>query len=169
MHHLQTGAILTPSTAFFTLTHSLLFVQTPRIFSTDTFKLQYSTKASSAFLDQAYSSATSGFVPNSLGADANFGKCIQCAAIDRARLKANPIVPRSDFCQNCFTQYCYDPESKTTPGAVVGRKLKYVDPDTVTTTAPPSGSTSGATSVRAKQMAHVAQLVLAGWVFYYIL
>ncbi|KDQ08024.1 hypothetical protein BOTBODRAFT_180172 [Botryobasidium botryosum FD-172 SS1] len=101
---------------------------TDPITNTNTLKTQYSTNHTSRFLDAARSSAISGFVPNELGADPNFGKCLQCAAVDRARLKASPPVPRSEFCGKCFEQYCY--EEGAQPGAVVGRKLEYFDPDT---------------------------------------
>ena len=34
---------------------------------------------------------------------------VQCAAIDRARLKLTPPPSRSDFCSQCFSPYCYGP------------------------------------------------------------
>ncbi|KDQ08025.1 hypothetical protein BOTBODRAFT_192001 [Botryobasidium botryosum FD-172 SS1] len=44
--------------------------------NTDTLKVRYSTNHASLFLDAVRESATSGFVPNKLGADPNFGKCL---------------------------------------------------------------------------------------------
>ncbi|KIJ52233.1 hypothetical protein M422DRAFT_243838 [Sphaerobolus stellatus SS14] len=51
---------------------------------------------------QAFESTTSGFVKNSLGADPNFPKCLQCTAIDRTRLLSARTIPRSDVCKSCF-------------------------------------------------------------------
>jgi len=64
-----------------------------------------------------------------LGADPEYGTCFQCAAIDRARLKTNPITPRSGICSSCFKKYCYDPESPPPEGQIVGRRFKFKDPD----------------------------------------
>lgn len=97
--------------------------------STDTFQVQYTQLHTSLFLDAAHSSTTSGFLPGALGPDPKFGLCLQCAALDRARLKSTPPIARSPFCSQCFTQYCYDPSSSPTPGSVVGRKLLFVDPN----------------------------------------
>jgi hypothetical protein len=66
-----------------------------------------------------------GFVPGALGADPNFGKCLQCAALDRARGN----ITRSPLCAACFTQYCYDANNVTSKAALPGRKLAHVDPD----------------------------------------
>lgn len=99
------------------------------IFSTDTFKLSYTEKFQSVFLDQIHQITTGGFVPNKKGADPNFGKCLQCAAIDRARWKVNPIVERSPFCQQCFDQYCFNAGNVSSSSEIVGRKLNFVDPD----------------------------------------
>ncbi|KDQ08047.1 hypothetical protein BOTBODRAFT_166340 [Botryobasidium botryosum FD-172 SS1] len=97
--------------------------------NTGTFKLQYTKKHTTLFLDAAHRTTTSGFVPGEKGADPHWGLCVQCAALDRARYKSSPVIPRSSFCQSCFSQYCYDPSSSTPPGRVVDRKLVFVDPD----------------------------------------
>ena len=68
-------------------------------------------------------------MPNATGADPNFGRCLQCGAIDRARYKVEPVIPRSDFCETCFQQYCYDPNNPPSASEIVGRKLQFVDPD----------------------------------------
>ncbi len=71
-----------------------------------------------------------GFVPGTNSPDPNFGKCMQCAAIDRARLKTSPpLQQRSAFCQTCFAQYCFDPNNLTSAAQLPGRKLAFVDPD----------------------------------------
>ena len=71
----------------------------------------------------------SGFVPNAKGSDPNFGKCLQCAAIDRARFKVSPGVDRSDICNTCFDQYCFSPANLPSSSEIVGRQYTFVDPD----------------------------------------
>jgi lysophospholipase len=93
------------------------------------FKSSYTVKHQSLFLDQAFSLASSGFVSGSTAPDPNFPKCFQCAAIDRARLKTSPTTPRSDFCTQCFQQYCFDPANPPTAADIPGRKMAFVDPD----------------------------------------
>ncbi|KAI5118461.1 hypothetical protein M0805_006280 [Coniferiporia weirii] len=97
--------------------------------NTGTFKIQYTGKHSTIFLDQAHDSTILGFTPNSSDPDANFGKCLQCAAIDRARYKVTPVVSRSDFCSACFKQYCFDQSNPPSESEIVGRKYQFVDPD----------------------------------------
>ena len=64
-----------------------------------------------------------------LGADPGYGTCLQCAAVDRARFKTNPVTPRSDVCSNCFKKYCYDPSNPPPEGQIVGRRFAFKDPD----------------------------------------
>ncbi|TDL25988.1 phospholipase B [Rickenella mellea] len=97
--------------------------------NTGTFKLSYTQKFTTLFLSQAFQSASSGFNINATGPDPGFGKCLQCAAIDRARLKFTPSPPRSPICSDCFDQYCYDPKNPPSAGDIVGRKYGHVDPD----------------------------------------
>ncbi|SJL12245.1 uncharacterized protein ARMOST_15668 [Armillaria ostoyae] len=97
--------------------------------NTDTFKLSYTQKHSQLFIDQVFSNTIGGFVPNSNSPDSNFGECVQCAAIDRARLKSTPSVPRSDLCSKCFQQYCFDPTNPPTQSELPNRKYVFVDPD----------------------------------------
>ena len=69
-------------------------------------------------------------MPGTNSPDPNFGKCLQCAAIDRARYNASPPLPLSTFCQTCFAQYCFDPNNLTSAAQQLpGRKLAFVDPD----------------------------------------
>jgi lysophospholipase len=68
-------------------------------------------------------------MPNTNSPDPNFGKCMQCVAIDRARYKLNPLLERSSFCAQCFQQYCFDPDNLTSSSELPGRKLGFVDPD----------------------------------------
>lgn len=81
------------------------------------------------FINQAFTNTLSGFVPNTTNADPNFGKCLQCAAIDRSRLKVSPVPARSSFCTQCFQQYCFDPNNPPSASELPGRKQDFVDPD----------------------------------------
>ncbi|KIM65066.1 hypothetical protein SCLCIDRAFT_1212755, partial [Scleroderma citrinum Foug A] len=48
-----------------------------------------------------------GFLPNTTSPDPNWGKYLQCAAIDCAHLKLTLPPSCSDFCLQCFSPYCY--------------------------------------------------------------
>ncbi|RDB16981.1 Lysophospholipase 1 [Hypsizygus marmoreus] len=102
--------------------------------NTQTFTLTYTRKHVSLFLSQVHNNIISGFTPNANTPDPNFGTCLQCAAIDRARLKVNTTsspIPRSAICTQCFQQYCYDPLNPPSKIALPGRKLAFVNPDPV--------------------------------------
>lgn len=92
-----------------------------------TFRLTYTQKHVQLFLNQVFNNTVSGFTPNSTVPDPNYGACLQCAAVDRARLRAS--LTRSDFCSKCFKQYCFDPANPPTKDMIPGRKLTFVDPD----------------------------------------
>lgn len=78
--------------------------------NTDTFKLGYTDRHTELFLDQAFGSAKSGFIPGQFGPDPEWPLCLQCAAADRQRFKsASGVNPRSAQCERCFNRYCYDP------------------------------------------------------------
>ncbi|KAF8919942.1 phospholipase B [Mucidula mucida] len=81
------------------------------------------------FFEQVFSNTISGFVPGTNDADPDYGFCLQCAAIDRARYKASPMIDRSDFCTKCFKQYCYDEANPPSRSDLPNRKLVFVDPD----------------------------------------
>ncbi|TEB37562.1 phospholipase B [Coprinellus micaceus] len=104
--------------------------------NTATFQLTYTLKHTRLMFDQIHKNIISGFSPNTNDADPNFGLCLQCAAIDRARFKVTPPIPRSLRCSECFKQYCYDPASPPSKDQLPGRKLNFVDPD-------PGGSVGG--------------------------
>ena len=118
------------------------------LFSSGTFQLTYATWHTSQFLSQAKSTAMDGFLEGQLGPDPEYGTCLQCAAIDRARLKTNPVTPRSDICSRCFKKYCYDPASPPPEGQIVGRRFKFKDPD-------PFG-------IKSFYLAHKTGVILAG-------
>ena len=44
-------------------------------------------------------------------------------------MKLSPAVPRSEFCVNCFKQYCYDPVNPSSVSQLPNRVLKFEDPD----------------------------------------
>jgi hypothetical protein len=96
--------------------------------STLTFKLSYTPLHTRLFLDQAHNSTINGFTPNANTPDPNWGICLQCAAIDRARYRITPIPSRSAICSQCFTQYCYDPQNPPSVSELPGRKFQFVDP-----------------------------------------
>jgi hypothetical protein len=94
--------------------------------STGTFQIQYDLPHTRQFIDQVHGNVLAGFKPNTTEADPNFGKCLQCAALDRARRPAN--ISRSVFCQACFDQYCFDPTRPPSAAQLPGRKLVLVNP-----------------------------------------
>lgn len=106
-------------------------------FSPDSFKTAYSQSHQELFFTQSFLSATSGFIPNELGPDEAFPDCLKCAAVDRARLVAQPPIPRSQICQSCFDRYCYYPDNPPSRNEIVGRQLAFVDPDLKAVSPPP--------------------------------
>lgn len=100
-----------------------------------------------------------GFLPGTNAPDPNFGKCTQCAAIDRARFNnTNTPLPRSEFCQACFAQYCFDPNNLTSAAVQLpGRKLAFVDPD-------PQGVSALSGFLSGSKVSIVAGFVAAGFV-----
>jgi lysophospholipase len=87
------------------------------------------TEYTELFLDQVHANAIGGFMPNTSSPDPNFGKCMQCVAIDRARYKMNSLLERSSFCAQCFQQYCFDPNNLTNMTELPGRRLGSANPD----------------------------------------
>jgi lysophospholipase len=97
-----------------------------------------------------------GFLPGTNSPDPNFGKCTQCAAIDRARYSTSPPLPRSAFCQACFAQYCFDPNNLTSAAVQLpGRKFVFVDPD-------PQGVSAVTGFLSGSKVSIVAGFVAAG-------
>lgn len=109
--------------------HTSTCTQPNSFYSAGTFQLSYTAKHTRLFIDQVHNNTISGFTPNSNSPDPNWGKCLQCAAVDRARMKLSPAVARSDICNQCFKQYCYDPNNLTSSSALSNRKLVFVDPN----------------------------------------
>ena len=97
--------------------------------STGTFDLDYPPLHTRLFLDQVHANTIGGFVLNTNSPDPEFGKCLQCIAIDRARYNVNPPVARSSICAQCLQQYCFDQNNLTSASELPGRKFYLVDPD----------------------------------------
>ncbi|KAI3618723.1 phospholipase b [Moniliophthora roreri] len=95
-----------------------------------TFRLTYTIPHTRLIFEQVHKNTIGGFVPGTNDPDPDFGKCLQCAAIDRARLALS--IQRSDICTRCFDRYCYDPQSANQPNAardLSNRRQEFVDPD----------------------------------------
>jgi lysophospholipase len=101
----------------------------PPASNTGNLQFSYSPLSAAVFINQAFHNTLGGFKPNTTSPDPNWGTCLQCAALDRARLKLTPVLPRSDVCTQCFLQYCYDPNNPPSVSAVPGRDYVYSDPD----------------------------------------
>src|SRR5258708_35207568 len=114
---------------FLSLRHPSRSAHLALISSTFTLQLDYTPKHTKLFLDQVHANAIGGFMPKTNSPDPNFGKCLQCAAVDRARYKVNPLLARSSFCTQCFQQSCFDPNNLTGSSALPNRKLTFVSPD----------------------------------------
>ncbi|KIJ18736.1 hypothetical protein PAXINDRAFT_129113 [Paxillus involutus ATCC 200175] len=97
--------------------------------NTDDLQFSYSPLFTAVLINQAFQNTLGGFKPNTTSPDPNWGKCLQCAALDRARLKLTPILERSDFCAQCFSQYCYDPSNPPSVSELPGRDYVFSDPD----------------------------------------
>lgn len=97
--------------------------------SSATFQLDYAPEHTELFLDQVHANTIGGFLPNTNSPDPNFGKCLQCVAIDRARYRVNPPMAQSSICTQCFQQYCFDPNNLTSASELPGRKFNFVNPD----------------------------------------
>ncbi|KAG1895501.1 phospholipase B [Suillus fuscotomentosus] len=91
--------------------------------NTDDIQFSYTSKFTAVFINQAFWNTLGGFKPNTTSSDPNWGRCLQCAAIDRA------VTPRSDICSQCFAQYCYDPNNLTSLSELPGRTFIFEDPD----------------------------------------
>jgi len=86
-------------------------------------QFSYTSLFTAVFINQAFGNTLGGFEPNTTSPDPNWGRCLQCAAIDRA------VTLRSDFCSQCFAQYCYNPNDLPSESELPGRQFVFVDPD----------------------------------------
>ncbi|KAG1723798.1 phospholipase B [Suillus lakei] len=91
--------------------------------NTDNTRFSYTSMFTAVFINQAFGNTLGGFEPNTTLSDPDWGQCLQCAAVDRA------VTVRSDFCSQCFAQYCYDPNHLPSKSELPGRQFAFVDPD----------------------------------------
>lgn len=70
--------------------------------NTSTFKLEYSKKEKEAMIRNGYELMSR----NNLTDDSNWQGCVGCAIIRRSQERAD--IPQSEFCQQCFREYCWD-------------------------------------------------------------
>jgi lysophospholipase len=96
--------------------------------SPGTFTSSFTQTFTQLFLDQVFANTIGGFIPDANTPDPNWSRCLQCAAIDRARYKLQPVTPRSTFCSQCFQQYCFNPQNPPSQSELPNRKLTFVDP-----------------------------------------
>ncbi|KAN0125438.1 hypothetical protein V8E53_015489 [Lactarius tabidus] len=89
--------------------------------NTSTFKIEYTPLHMQIFLVQVHTNVIGGFLPGTNMPDSNFGKCMQCAAIDCAHYSTSLALPRSAFCQACFVQYCFNPNNLTSAAVQLPR------------------------------------------------
>ncbi|KAH7888717.1 phospholipase B [Phlebopus sp. FC_14] len=101
----------------------------PPATNTDDLQFSYSPLFTAVFINQAFSNTLGGFKPNTTSPDPNWGRCLQCGALDRARLKLIPVPARSEFCAQCFSQYCYDPTNLPSASELPGRSYIFTNPD----------------------------------------
>lgn len=121
--------LLSQSTPFLHSYHFNILIL--NISSAPTGQVQFQVNETQVILNQAYENTIGGFVPNSNQPDPNWGKCLQCAVVDRSRLNVKPTIERSAFCTKCFTQYCYNPAKLTSSAELPNRQLDYAGPSTI--------------------------------------
>ena len=102
---------------------SRIFHSTDIIFSTGDTQFSYTSMFTAVFINQAFMNTLGSFKPNTISPDPNWGKCLQCVAIDRA------VPARSNVCAQCFEQYCYDPTDPPSKAELPSRQLSFVNPD----------------------------------------
>lgn len=77
--------------------------------NTSTFTLEYTPQQASAMLDQSYTIATQGLRDVSGQVDGEWGACLACAVVERARQKLGKDV--DGVCKRCLARYCWIPSS----------------------------------------------------------
>jgi lysophospholipase len=74
--------------------------------NTTTFQSTYTAPEMQGMLRQAFDAATQGAVVHGALEDREWGACLACAVVDRARARAG--VHRSGVCKTCFARYCWE-------------------------------------------------------------
>ncbi|KAJ7450821.1 lysophospholipase [Mycena latifolia] len=74
--------------------------------NTSTFQVIYPADEMQGMLQQTFDVATQGAVVGGALEDREWGACLACAVVDRARARAG--VARSGVCATCFARYCWE-------------------------------------------------------------
>ncbi|KZT15422.1 hypothetical protein NEOLEDRAFT_1184888 [Neolentinus lepideus HHB14362 ss-1] len=95
---------------------------------TTNFQIAYTPVQTRIFIDQVHNNTIGGVLLNTTGSCPHFGKCLQCAAVDRAQYTTSHS--RSpDFCSTVFQRYCFDPQNPPSQSEVPDRQFVFVNPD----------------------------------------
>ncbi|KAJ7700428.1 lysophospholipase [Mycena rosella] len=78
----------------------------PPLTNTSTFQSVYSAPEMQGMLMQTFVTATQGAVVGDALEDPEWGACLACAVVDRARAREG--VSRSGVCTTCFARYCWE-------------------------------------------------------------
>ncbi|KAJ7672401.1 lysophospholipase [Mycena polygramma] len=74
--------------------------------NTSTFQTIYTADEMQGMLAQTFDVATQGAVVDGVSEDSEWGACLACAVVDRARARQG--VERSGVCETCFARYCWE-------------------------------------------------------------
>ncbi|KAF7343261.1 Lysophospholipase [Mycena venus] len=78
----------------------------PPLTNTSTGQSVYTDAEMQGMLTQTFAAATQGAVVGSALEDKEWGACLACAVVDRARARQGE--KRSGVCETCFTRYCWE-------------------------------------------------------------
>ncbi|KAJ6453592.1 lysophospholipase [Mycena sanguinolenta] len=78
----------------------------PPLTNTSTFQSVYTPDEIQGMLAQTFATATQGAALGRAEVDAEWGACLACAVVDRARQREG--VERSGVCETCFERYCWE-------------------------------------------------------------
>lgn len=78
----------------------------PPLTNTSTFQSVYGADEMQGMLGQTFVAATQGAAVGGALEDREWGACLACAVVDRARAREG--VPRSGVCETCFARYCWE-------------------------------------------------------------
>ncbi|KAF7343260.1 Lysophospholipase [Mycena venus] len=78
----------------------------PPLTNTSTFQSVYTDAEMQGMLTQTFAAATQGAVIGNALEDKEWGACLACAVVDRARARQG--MKRSGVCETCFTRYCWE-------------------------------------------------------------
>jgi len=82
--------------------------------NTSTGQTAYPPQEVQAFIDQAFDISTQGVN----GSDPEWGACLACAVVDRARARTG--VQRDGVCNSCFERYCWNDNGTSIGGNSTG-------------------------------------------------